>query len=66
MNAHAVMFCERCNELLELDFLFCPQCGTELDREKVIITNYFEQGYEYSKIILLLAKFHKLTCASEH
>ena len=44
------MFCEYCN------FVFCPGCGVELNREEVILTIYFEKGFQYDKI--LLAKFH--------
>lgn len=54
------MFCEHCDALVEPDFVFCTQCGTELDREEVIITHYFEQGLEYEKILLFLSKFHGL------
>ena len=52
------MFCERCGGSIEQDFLFCPQCGTELDREEVIIRHYFEKGFEYTKIVTFLGKFH--------
>ena len=54
------MFCEHCDALVEPAFVFCTQCGTELDREEVIITHYFEQGLEYEKILLFLSKFHGL------
>ena len=54
------MFCERCVGSLEQDFLFCPPCGTELDREEVIIRHYFEKGFEYTKIVTFLGKFHEV------
>ena len=50
------MFCEHCDALVEPDFVFCTQCGTELDREELIITHYFEKGFEYEKIVLFLSR----------
>ena len=29
-----------------------------MDREEVIITHYFEKGFEYTKIVTFLGKFH--------
>ena len=55
------MFCEFCETSIEesfVYFIYCPECGVELDREEVIITNYFEKGYHYEKIIIFLSKFH--------
>ena len=54
----AAMFCEYCNTLLEENFVFCSGCGVELNREEVILTNYFEKGFQCDKIRILLAKFH--------
>ena len=54
----ATMFCEYCNTLLEENFVFCLGCGVELNREELILTNYFEKGFQYDKIRILLAKFH--------
>ena len=35
-----------------------PESVMELDREEVIITNCFEKGYHYEKIIIFQSKFH--------
>ena len=47
--------------LIEENFVFCQGCGVELNREEVILTNYFEKGFQYEKILVLLAKFHDIS-----
>ena len=50
------MFCEFCDTSIEESLAYCPECGVELDREEVTISNYFEKGYYYEKIIIFLSK----------
>ena len=58
MKTTKAMFCEDCDCSIEVEFLFCPQCGKALNREEVIITHCFEKGFEYKKILSFLDKFH--------
>ena len=46
LNARAVMFCERCNGLLELRTSYFVR---SVERNWIGKTNYFEQGYEKVK-----------------
>ena len=59
--ALAAMFCEFCDMLTEENFVFCQGCRVELNREEVILTNYFEKGFQYEKILVFLAKFHDIS-----
>ena len=48
------MFCEFCETSIEESFVYCPECGVELDREELIITKYFEKGYHYLKMSFII------------
>ena len=52
--------CPDCWAFIEKDFVYCGRCGIKVDHERVLITHYFEKGFEYEKIVAFLAKFHGL------
>ena len=52
----SAMFCEFCDMLIEENFVFCQGCRVELNREEVILTNYFEKGFQYEKILVFFGQ----------
>jgi hypothetical protein len=57
------------------EFLFCPQCGLNIEKiylattvifgndslsERDIIESYFQSGFEYESILQFLSKFHAI------
>ncbi len=67
------MFCPFCGENIQATFKYCPFCGCQLpeftnDEVQIaegktcddLITQYFQQGFAYQKILLLLAKCHSI------
>ena len=61
--------CYNCGFLLRLSYHYCPECGTEAEEnnehqdydERVVITEYFKKGFEYSAIVEMLEKEHNVT-----
>lgn len=39
------MYCRKCGNKLEDDALFCPECGTKVDRESIVSFRiYYNKG----------------------
>ena len=66
-------FCGYCSQCgTEIEFIFCLQCGVNIERhlsgiaplgnhslsEREIIKSYFYSGFEYESILQFLSKFH--------
>ena len=49
--------CLNCSEELEETYQFCTRCGAAVDKEEILIRCYFQRGFPYS-VILLLLKYH--------
>ena len=62
-------------EVKSKEFLFCPQCGLNIEKiylattvifgndslsERDIIESYFQSGFEYESILQFLSKFHAI------
>lgn len=69
-EASVPRFCKECNHcgvLLKFSYQYCPQCGAcatedvddEFD-ERAIITQYFQRGFEYDRIVELLEREHDI------
>ena len=38
-------FCEFCEASIEESFVYCPECGVELDREVIIAGYHYEENF---------------------
>ena len=68
-------YCTHCGGKIEREFIFCPQCGLNIEKrylsntvilgngslsEREIIESYFHSGFEYESILQFLSKFHAI------
>ena len=42
------------------DIRFFLTCGAAVDKEEILIRYYFQRGFSYSSILLLLSKYHNV------
>ena len=59
------MFCSSCGVICEPDSNFCHACGCRVAEDAInnideVITDYFYRGFQYSAIIGLLKKHHRV------
>ena len=70
-----ISHCTHCGGEIEREFIFCPQCGLNIEKrylstsvilgndslfERNIIESYFQSGFEYESILQFLSKFHAI------
>ena len=51
--------CLRCSEELEMIYSFCPRCGSDVNKEEVLI-RYFHRGFSRLSILSFLKKYHEI------
>ena len=53
--------CLQCSQELELTVMkFCPECGSAVDKEELLIRYYFQRGFSYLSIISFLNNYHDI------
>ena len=56
-----VIQCLQCSQKLELTVMkFCPECGSTVDKEELLIRYYFHCGFNYLSIISFLNNYHDI------
>ena len=54
-----VIQCLHCSQELELTLMkFCPECGSAVNKEELLIRYYFHRGFSYLSIISFLNNHH--------
>lgn len=54
-----IIQCLGCSQEVELTSMnFCPECGTAVNKEELLIRYYFHRGFSYSSIISFLNNRH--------